>query len=444
MRTSSIWDYKFTKFSVSRGIGDAMWRWSMDVANGYPIPPTWTRVEAIKYVGSKKYCLLIGFPLTKTYERSDDSRGTKVSGYSFGWYVANRPMRPSDRLLNTTLSGSTIIVEDPILYLSRLIHSTDNPCGLLKGGWDSAVSGWGTTLPYQQFESSDSSKVQNVIDEISEYTGLLYYDYWKLISNVYQPVTYLKNDTNFDAGFNLPTPITIDAYAPAQLDPNDVGNAIDLNQIQNNRVMVDTESEINGDNWKNSVWVDAVIQGTMAGAFARYPATWNPATMDLERPHQYCYTLPPTTTQAQANAIVAAKAASLYTLLSSPVETFSVKFFNRYDLQLFQKITFKGFAPSIPDQTMRITNIEYTIDGDDGCVCSCQCMTDRSWSAIRKMSISLKRDWAAISDSIKRSQENKTKQIVYGTVINTNPGTQVAVIQSKSSGKMTYAGTPNQ
>jgi len=403
-----------------------MYRWDMQVAHDYPVPPTWEPLEAV--IGSD--CVMVGFPITKQFSRDDSDKSTKVSGYSYGWYPANRPIRPENRLLQTTTSGSTIVVENPLTYLERIIHGTDNPCGLVKGGWDTAITGWGTAdLPYQQFESSDSSYVQNCIDDICEYTGLLYLDSWKKIGNLWTPVTYLRTESALDTGFDLPAPIVITASTSQE-------------DIRNARVMIESEAEINGDKWKNSVWVDGIIQGTMQGFSARKPATWTCATMGPERPYQYCFTMPPTVTTAQAQALVANRTNLLYSLLTIPAETFSVKFFDRVDIKLMQKIQFSGFA-TIPSEPMRIVEIKYDIDQEGGCVCTCSCAVERSWSAIRKLAISMKQDWAAISDSIKRSVESSAKQVVYGSVVGYGPS-GTAIVQSPSSGALAYASMPNQ
>lgn len=425
MRTS-IFDYNFTRFSVFRSITDAMYQWDMDVAMDYPVPQTWDTVEAV--IGDD--CVLVGFPISKKEGRNKNERFTSISGFSYGWYPANRPIRPENRLLKSHVSGNEIIVEDPLLHLDRIIHGTDNPCGLVKGGWDSGISGWGTaTRPYQQFESSDTSYVQNVIDDVCENTGVLYLDGWRKINNIWTPCTYLRSESALDTGFDLPAPIFIQASTSQE-------------DIRNHRVMIEAEAEINGDKWKNSIWVDGVIQGTLTGYSARKPAVWDVATMGPERPYQYCFTMPPTVTVAQAQTLVAEKTNLLYALLTIPAETFSVKFWDRSDLKLMQKIEFSGFS-TIPNGPMRIVEIRYDIDRDNGCVCTCSCAVERSWSAIRKLAISMKQDWAAISDSIKRSVQSSTKQVVYGTVVANGPS-GTAIVQSPGSGALAYSSMPNQ
>lgn len=207
MSRVSLEDFRYTKLSISRSITDAMWQWSMDVPFDYPVPPTWEPVEEV-WGGN---CILVGFPLTKTLNRSKSSRGVTTSGFSYGWYTSIRAIRPEDRLLKSSVSGSTIIVEDPIGYASRLIHGpngTEHPLGLIKGGWDTSISGWGSsTLPYQQFESTDKSTVQNVIDDVCEYTGNIYYDDWIKQNGVWLPCDYFRS--NIDTGCNLPAPLTI-------------------------------------------------------------------------------------------------------------------------------------------------------------------------------------------------------------------------------------------
>lgn len=404
----------------------------METPHDNPVPVIKEPIEAVKTYNNIDYCLFLGIPLTSRYTRSEDFYGTILTGYSYGFYVSKRPIMRADRLLDTDVVGNKIIVENPIEYLEGLIHGTDNPCGLIKGGWDTTVTNWGTdTLPYQQFEASESATVQTQIDDIGEYCALFYMDGWKEIDGIFQPVTYLCNEANIDTQLDLPDAIEIEDGTT---------------DIRDMRMIVDGESEINGDQQYNSVWVDGVRKGDdgneNSGYTSHKPATWDVATMGVEYPYYYKYEISPTLSITKAKAAVATKANYLYDLLTLPAETFTVQFFDRYDLKLMQKIRFIGFD-KIPDVQMRITDIEYTIDGDAGIMCKCTCATERSWSAMRKLAVTLKQDYLIVANTIKDSIERRLQMVNYGTVESMGPNGTV-IMKSDRTGNHSYVTIPNQ
>ena len=132
----------FDKCQISRSITDSMWRFDIEIDKDYPCPRLWEPVEATLVENNKKYCVFIGFPISKQKVVRDGDEYTRLSGVSYGWYVANRPLRPSERTLQSTQSGSNIIIEDPITYLNRLFFTGGNRLGLSKGYWDGSTTGW--------------------------------------------------------------------------------------------------------------------------------------------------------------------------------------------------------------------------------------------------------------------------------------------------------------
>ena len=109
MTRPSIFDYKFTQFSVSKSFTDAMWRWSMTIPRGYPVPETWQPIDAIS--PDTQNCVLVGFPITKNPTTARDFKGVTVSGFSYGWYVACLlyTSDAADDLLCVDLGGRRII-----------------------------------------------------------------------------------------------------------------------------------------------------------------------------------------------------------------------------------------------------------------------------------------------------------------------------------------------
>ncbi|HWQ65154.1 MAG TPA: hypothetical protein VN429_12105 [Methanospirillum sp.] len=424
------------ELSISRSMTDAMWSWRLKIDKDRDYPKIWTDVGLIETVGNKNYCLLRGFSLKsgKTYEEDDEYR--VIDGYSYGWFVANRPVLPSDRLMKSTVSGSTITTEDPIAYLDRLIFgdssSQGNICGLQQGYWMSATPNWGTdSLPYQNFEQSDSAMVQSVIDDISEYTGLIHFDHWLPVGNTWVPVSYLMTQDQIDSHMNLPAKLVIENTHAS---------------IRNNQVVPPININEDGTKWKNRVMVTGTIQGTNNVYDYLYPTSWDLTTQGLERIYPYCFQMPATISTAAAQALVEARAKAIYSLLCTSTTTYEVKFWKRFDLQLYQQVQFTGFD-NIPSDVMRITDIEYSWSADYGDswsspVCTIKCAIDREWSAARKLALILKQDYWAVADSLKRAIESSSKTTFLGTTVAYGPN-GTAILKS-ASGAYVYAATPNQ
>lgn len=430
MSRTNILDLYFDTCQISRSITDSMWRFDMEIDKDYPCPALWEPVEAVLEEDGNKHCLFVGFPISKQKVVKDGDEYTRLSGVSYGWYVANKPLRPADRLLQSTTSGTSVSFEDPLTYLDRLIFASNtNPCGLIKENWDSTTNNWGTsTLPGIQFEQNENSTIQSAIDEISAYTGLIHFDYWKLYDPDYYPVSYCVNESNLDTSLNLPDPLIIES-SDDQID------------ARTHRMIEDIQSTEEGDNWKNRVYVDAKIQDATDTYYsAVYPASWDIATNGLERPYQYCEELPPGTSASAATNWAMNRAKSIYSLLCTPTTTFEVPFWYKFDLQLFQKIQFLGFG-NIPEDQMRITELRYDLDDDNGVVCSARCALDREWAAARKHALILKLDSLALQESINKVVNKKIQTSFLATITGVTSG---AAIYQSVAGRAGYAATPNQ
>lgn len=424
------------ELSISRSMTDAMWTWRLKIDKDRDYPKIWTDVGLVETVGSKNYCLLRGFTLksSPTYEEDDQYR--IVDGYSYGWFVANRPILPSDRLMRSSVNGSVITTEDPILYLNRLIFgggSTQaNICRLQQGYWMPATPGWGTdSLPYQNIEQSDSAMVQSAIDEISEYTGLIHFDHWLPVGNDWIPVSFLMTQDLIDYKMNLPEMLVIENTHTS---------------IRENQVVPPVNVIEDGTKWKNRVIVTGTIQGTNNVFQYLYPSSWDIASQGLERIYPYCFQMPATISTSAAQALVETRAKAIYSLLSTSTTMYEVKFWKRPDLQLYQRVQFTGFD-GIPSDVMRITDIEYSWSADDGDgwgtpMCTIKCAIDRQWAAARKLSLILKQDYWAVADSLKRAVEQSSKTTFLGTTVGYGPN-GTAILRS-ASGAYVYAATPNQ
>ena len=290
----NLFDFKCEELTISRSITDTKWSFEITIDKDYPHPDLWEPLHAVKEVDGIQHCLFIGFPTSKRKVVRDGDEFVQVSGCSYGWYLNNRPLRPAERLLKTTVSGSDITVEDPITYAERQIFGSNtqtsytNPCGLVKGTWDTSTNNWGTsTLPGVQFEANESATIQSVLDDISDYTGLIHYDYWKKIGPDWTPVSYLLNESNIDTRMDLPDPLTITS-SDEQID------------VRTHNMLEDIQFTSEGEKWKNRIIVDAKIQGTDTYYTAILPETWDMAENGLERIYQCCEELPPGTDAASA------------------------------------------------------------------------------------------------------------------------------------------------
>ena len=423
MNRTNILSLMFETCQISRSITDSMWRFDMEIDKDYPCPKLWEPVEATLIEDNKKYCIFIGFPISKQKVVRDGDEYIRLSGVSYGWYVANRPLRPAERTLQSTQSGNNIIIEDPIIYLNRLFFTDGNRLGLKKGYWDASTNGWGTNeLPYHQFESNENTTVQSVLDEICAYTGLIYLDYWMQVGPAWEPVSFLINSVNLDTKIGLPPPLIINS-SDDQID------------ARTHRMIEEIQSTEEGDNWKNRVYVDAKIQDTDTWYTAVKPATWDINVDGLERIYQYCEELPP---GADAQAWATKRCNQIYSLLCTPTTTFEVPFWYKFDLQLYQKIQFKGFN-LVPEDMMRIVEITYDFSPDGGAVCSVRCALDREWAAARSLALILKQDSLALADAINKVVNKKTATNSIGTVTGVSGGSAVVSYKNHNTQSYTHA-----
>lgn len=430
----NLFDFKCEELTISRSITDTKWSFSITIDKDYPYPDLWEPVHAIKEVDGTQHCLFIGFPTSKQKVIRDGDEYIQITGNSYGWYLANRPLRPAERLLKTTVTGKDIVVEDPITYLERLIFGSNvvsdysNPCGLIKGNWDTSTNNWGTsTLPGVQFEANESATIQTVLDDISDYANLIHYDYWKKIGPDWQAVSYLVNESNLDTNMDLPSPLTITS-SDEQID------------ARTHNMLEDIQFTSEGEKWKNRIIVDAKIQGADTYYTAMLPETWDIAENGLERIYQCCEELPPKTKAADATNWAKNRAAALYSLLCTPTTTFEVQFWYKYDLKLFQKIQFFGFA-NISDEVMRISELSYRFSDADGDMLSVRCSLDREWSSARKLAFITKMDHMAFTESINKIIDKRIQTTFLATITDVTDG---AAIYQSVAGRAGYAATPNQ
>lgn len=426
MSRNSVFEYKFEYIEIRRSATDACWTWTMVVDSDYPIPSVYEPLEMIIEDSGTEYCLLVGFATKHTHVTRDNRVYNEISGFSYGWYVQNAPILKADRLLKSTTSGTTIIIEDPLMYADRLLfRGGTNPHGLIKGGMSTSTPGWGTSVAYKQFESSYSSTLQGVIDDMGNYAGLLSYDRWKKVGSIWQPAYYLVSDSDIDTKMDLPNPIII---------------TNDSDSIRLNRMVKDATSDNDATKQYNRVYVDAVVDGTEKGYYAVIPATWDITTQGPERAYQDCFTLPPTLTAANCQTKTNQRAQTLYNLLSAPTQTYDIQFLGRYDIQLFQRIQFSGF-PKIPDDMMRIVDITHRKDYK-GFQTSVRCAVDRQWSAARALGVILAdNNWSKLANQIMAAIEKKQKTNYTGNAIAYGP--KGTVIARTSSGALVYQATFN-
>ncbi len=79
-----------------------------------------------------------------------------------------------------------------------------------------------------------------------------------------------------------------------------------------------------------------------------------------------------------------AKTEKIFGLVGIPSTTYEYVFFDHWDLKYIQKKQFVGF-PGIPEDELRIIEIQYSFTDRDGWICMVSCATDKNWSAAQKL-----------------------------------------------------------
>jgi len=172
-----------------------------------------------------------------------------------------------------------------------------------------------------------------------------------------------------------------------------------------------------------------IVRGTDTMTGNWYISTKESAevTAQTERPIEFYLEDSDLSTQGLTDAI----ADSLFGFFSSGPDTYKAKFEFRYDLQLYQKIKFIGFA-KIPEEEMRITEITYSISKLTKEV-EIGFTLDKRLSDLKALEKSMSADFVTEVTNIIRKEKQKEPKLAVGTVAGID-GNEATVQLEKDGG----------
>lgn len=313
--------------SVSKTIQDAAWQLNFDVEERWILPLFTTSYSVIRedHNGTNRR-IFFGFIPAGSAVHQTAAHNMNVAMVDFGWYLSRQKVQ-----------GAVIkdyLDSDPALIIEQLLGGANS--GNVTGVGEYTLytnPDWSTTQ--KTFQWTTETSKWDAIQEMCTYTGYVFHMLWSAEGEtpLYAKAYYVKASELDDGKIDLPAAVTV-------TNPSD--EVISLTYIENQTDMIN-EVVARGFNSSSNTYFIATQQSTPVAAGEECPVTYN--YKDLGG-------------GLDTWAKTEAKALSLFTDLYSVPATYKAVFKRRYDLQLYQKITFSGYS-GITTDAMRITAIQY-------------------------------------------------------------------------------------
>lgn len=396
---STVFDYRFANLSINKSISQSSWGFTVLIDKTDFYPRAFEPLDVILQYYEQQHALFIGFAVNRDIEHARGDKNTQVDGFSYGWYLANTDVPPELRMMVKTTDANSVItsMENPSAFLAKMIWENGDGAGkrlrgMYKGRW-SDVPGWGTTQPYIQFDADANTPIQNVIDDICEKTGMVFFEGFARMGasgQIWVPYCFFVHYTELDdnyAAIGLPDPVQI-TNLPSS--------------IHENRMLLDpaVKVRVDAEDSKNAVLVEAYRKrdGKMFTCKIASP------TIDNEMVFERCLAYPCSDlitdemSDTQAQTAVNKRCQELYDLITVGDDTYSVSFVDRFDFRHYQNIRFTGFG-DIPDEWMHITKIEHKLEKGNN-ITTIEVSRKRNWSMVRKLNLLMGRDWSRYAANI--------------------------------------------
>lgn len=319
--------------SVSKTVQDAAWRLNFDVEHRWDVTLFTTSYSVIRedHNGTDRR-IFFGFIPAASFVHQIAAHNMSVTMVDYGWYLSRQKVQAAvikdyldsdpaeiiEQLLGAANSGNTTGVGEYTLYT--------NP-------------DWSTVK--KTFQWTTETTKWDAIQEMCAYTGYVFHMLWSAegVTPLYAKAYYVKASELDDGKIDLPAAVTI-------TNPSD--EIISLTYIENQMDMIN----------------QVVVHGYNASQNAYYIHTHQSPAVTAGEECPVAYTYKDLGGGLDSQAKTQAKATSLYNDLYIVPVTYKAVFKRRYDLQLYQKITFSGYS-GITTDAMRITGICYNFSIKD-------------------------------------------------------------------------------
>lgn len=347
--------YPVTKVSVGKSIQDQLWNCDVDM-DGYQVINTTSlrhvTFAALDHAGVSR-TLFSGIIPKTNVSLLTAKTSTGFSGYDYAWYL-NQQYVPAANLHNTAGTNPADIIEDLLGGANWETTTGIKPYNI------DQVATWGTTLNSKAFDFDISTTKWKAIEKICNYCRYLFVVKWVMVEGEAIPSAYFIAESDIDTALDLPAQVTF-TWPSVYVE---------------GKVSID----IKGDDRYNKV---TVIGRNNAGAVYTASVSSDGVTNGDELAVEHIENSGSWTTQLQ----VTERAAEIYAYYSTALSTYKAKLIDRLDLELYQLIKFVDFD-GIPETDMRITQIRYTVDGNNDGVKKRVEITftdDAKWLALKRM-----------------------------------------------------------
>jgi len=338
-------NYPVTNISVSKGIKDQIWTFSVGLDGKQTINDS--SLIHCKFSTTDhndvSRMIFLGIITNNTYSLQIADKKSQFNGFDDAWFLNNQYVQ-SDYYHNT--AGT-----NPATVITGLLEGTGIDAYNIK-----TVTEWDVTLNSRVFDFDVSASKWKAIEKICNYCRYLFI----VKPGVSDSRAYFISEDDIETELDLPSPVTFTWP----------------DQYFEDKIKIETK----GDEQYNRV---TVMGRDNSGAVFSKTVEHADVTNGDEYPVEHIENSGAWTTQAQVDE----RAQEIYDYYVAGVVTQTATLIDRMDLELYQKIYFSGFD-GIAETAMRIIKIQYSISAIETGVKKRVKITftdNEKWSALRRM-----------------------------------------------------------
>lgn len=408
--------YDVGEVEVSKSVTDAFWQLSAEFfGDTAPVDFTPLHHEAADYAGVNHH-LFTGINPTSDKTMGSAGNKTQVTAYDYGWYLSAQFIPNDSRVMEvSTIDWPWSPFADWESWIEHLLEETGITAYRIRAG---------PSTFWKQFIFSNKTTKREAIDAICKYCNYVFEVKWHNYGDDtepdWRPVAYWVPQAEIDDdtdGLDIPSPLTLNWPDPY---------LVDLPKITMNPEEKINRVRIIGSNGEGNFYsatreTDAVSEGT-------------------ELPREYMEESSNLTTQTQVNDY----ADSMLNYFKRPSVTVTMRFIQRFDIELYQKIKFGAGFPAelvaLTDGTdginyLRITGIKYHTGPANNYV-DVTAVYDHPIVIIKSRHRYLKPNWfLEIEESIRKGLERQAKTVA-GTIESVDSDGKTGVMITEFGGRI--------
>ena len=323
-------NYRWISATVSKSASNPIGSLTIQI-DGTSVPPSGSNMNIVvsDHTGTDR-CIFCGVVFDPKYYIQAGRRYVQVTGYEYGFYLTNQSLTNQDYIFSEDYNPDDIVTYWLNGENEKWWHVTGiKPYKVLN------PASWGHSYTPKEFVFKASYSKADGIDEIAEYTNMVFLIQTGYDGDNYCPFAYMVHVDDVDdvtAGLDLPEMATFRWPDPYIVDIN---------------LATKTSEKINR----------VIVRGTDdSGVTFEYVKEHPRVTIGEMLPIEL---LEESKDYADSD-LVESRAIELYNRYATNAVTVEATLSDRVDLKLYQLVKFCDF-PDIPDDTMRIISISYEL-----------------------------------------------------------------------------------